>query len=170
MRSETPNGGGRSPGRTRRRSKPERLLVVDASLTNKLAGRLRERGRAAVAVSELGWNKYLDPDLIMAVFEKHPDAVLVTGDDRMPEEHGTAIERAGATVATVEPWDRRPRAPHAEVPEHLSDEEVWKREVVQRWAHAMARQESRSVRRYSRDRGSKWTTKIRRPQGRLFKP
>jgi hypothetical protein len=110
----------------------------------------------------------LDPAVIEGVFGRYPDAVLVTYDDRMPEEHPVIIERNRATVATVEPWDRRDRAPlfgH----EILADDELWKREVVQRWAHEMARQDRGSIWRYDRERRHKWTPNIRNPQGKLFK-
>jgi hypothetical protein len=142
--------------------------VIDASVTPKLAHRLRERGREAVAASEKGWKDLLDPDLLEAVFSTYPEGVLVTGDDKMPQEHPVVIERVQATIATIEPWDRRERPPHAVVPPGFTNEEVWKREVVQRHAHAMALQEFRSIRRYSRDRGAVWTPRIRSPQGRLF--
>lgn len=169
MRSETPSGGGRSPVATKRHKAQERLLVVDASLTPKLATRLKERGREAVSANELGWKDYLDPDLLRAVFGRYPNAVLVTGDDKMPQEHPVVIAEVKATIATIEPWDRVARTPHRVTPDGLSDEEIWKREVVQRWAHKMATQDSESVRRYSRERGAPWTARVRSPQGRLFK-
>lgn len=160
-------------GRLRVVTKPhragERLLVIDASLTSQPASRLRERGRQAIAVKQRGWKDLLDPDLLRNVFGEFPDAVLVTYDDRMPHEHPVVIAEVGATIATVEAWDRRPRSPHVIKPDDLSNEEVWKREVVQRWAHSMALQESGSIRRYSRHRPTAWAPRIRNPQGRLFK-
>lgn len=142
--------------------------MIDASLSGKLAGRLRERGRDAKSAAELGWKDHLDPDLLRAVFGAFPEAVLVTGDDRMPLEHPVVIEAVGATIATVEPYDRIPRQPFP-VPDGHTAPEVWKRDVVQRWAHAMAAQESQSIRRYSRVNAAAWTPRIRNPQGRLFK-
>ncbi len=159
MRSATQSAGGRSPVATKRHRAPERLLVVDASLSGKLAGRLRERGREAKSAAELGWKDHLDPD---------PECVLVTGDDRMPLEHAAVIEEVGGTIATVEPYDRVVRAPFY-VPDGHAVPEVWKRDVVQRWAHAMARQDRLSIRRYSRTHAGPWTPRIRNPQGRLFK-
>lgn len=170
MRSGTRHAGGRLPVATRRHKRQDRLLVIDASLTPKLATRLRERGREAQAAKELGWKDHLDPDLLRAVFGRFPDAVLVTYDDKMPQEHPVVIAEVAATIATIEPWDRVPRQPHKVKPEGLSDEEVWKREIVQRWAHAMAAQPAGSIRRYSHARGVEWTPRVRNPQGRLFKP
>lgn len=170
MRFGTPNGGGRSRVATRRHRKraPERLLVIDASLSTKLAGRLRERGRDAKSAAELGLKDHKDPDLLRELFATLPECVLVAGDDDMPQAHPGVIEEVKATIATVEPWDRRPRPPLV-LAGGLSPDEAWKREVVQRWAHAMALQEARSIRRYSRDRGPVWKPRIRNPQGRLFK-
>lgn len=121
-----------------------------------------------MSAAELGWADLLDPDLLRAVFGEYPAAVLVTGDDNMPGDHPVVVVETEATIATVEPWDRRPRPPLV-VPEGLSPDEVWKREVVQRWAHAMASQERRAVRRYSRERSGVWKRHVRPVQGRLFK-
>lgn len=162
-------GGGRRQVATKRRRPPERLLIVDASLSSKLAGRLRERGRAAKSAGELGWKDHEDPDLLRTVFAEYPQAVLVTGDDNMPRDHPEVIRQAKATIATIEPWDRRPRQPLV-LPDGLTSDEAWKREVVQRWAHSMATQASEEVRRYARDVGGKiWTPRIRNAQGLLFR-
>src|SRR4051812_15154548 len=122
-RSATPSDGGRSQVATKRRHKPkERLLVVDASLSSKLASRLRERGREAVSCGELGWAKLKDPPLLREVFAAYPEAVLVTGDDNMPLNHPLVIKAVGATIATVEPWDRKSREPLVLPPGLSSDE------------------------------------------------
>lgn len=160
-------GGGRSRVATKPHKQQDRLLVIDENLSPKMAQRMRERGREALSAVQLGLKGVLDPQVLEFVFERYPEAVLVTGDDRMPEEHADAIARFEATVATIEPWSRRPRAPLAEHPA-LGVEEVWKREVLQRWAHAMAAQDRGSIRRYSRDRRAVWRPKIRNPQGRPF--
>lgn len=161
------SAGGRSRVATKRHKQPERLLVIDESLSPKMASRLRERGREALSTLQLGLREALDPEVLEAVFGSHPEAVLVTGDDRMPEEHPVVIANLKATIATIEPWERRPRAPLAEHPE-LAVEEIWKREVVQRWAHVMATQDRGTIRRYARDRHAMWSPNIRNPQGRLF--
>lgn len=163
-----PSGGGRSRVATKRHKPPDRLLVIDESLSPKMASRLRERGREALSTLQLGLREALDPEVLEAVFGEHPEAILVTGDDRMPGEHPVVIANLRATLATVEPWERRPRAPLLEHPE-LAVEEVWKREVVQRWAHMMAAQDRGSIRRYARDRHVVWVPNIRNPQGKLFK-
>lgn len=163
-----PLAGGRSRVPTKRHSRSERLLIIDASLSSKVASRLRERGREAKSLNELDLRTALDPQVVEAVFGLYPDAVLVTYDDRMPEEHPVVIERHRATVATIEPWDRKKRAPlfgH----DVLADDELWKREVTHRWAHEMALQERGSIWRYDREKRRKWTPNIRNPQGKLFK-
>lgn len=142
---------------------------MDASLSSKLAGRLRERGRAARSAGELGVKDHEDPDLLRAVFAEHPEAVLVTADDNMPADHPDVIKEVGATIATIEPWERRPREPLI-LPENLTAEEAWKREVLQRWAHSMAVQDRRDVRRYTRNAsGRTWTPWVKPAQGSLFK-
>lgn len=109
----------------------------------------------------------LDPLLLRAVFRDHPDAVLVTADDNMPLNHPLIIKEVGATIATIEPWERRQRPPLV-LPPSLSADEAWKREVVQRWAHAMAIQEAGTIRRYARERSGVWKPRIKDPQRRLF--
>ena len=115
----------------------------------------------------MGLREMLDPDVLETVFRKFPQAVLVTGDDRMPEAHPSVIAELEATIATIEPWERRSRPPLAEH-DVFAPDELWKREVVQRWAHVMAGQERGSIRRYSH-RQAVWTPNIRNPQGKLFK-
>jgi hypothetical protein len=132
-----------------------------------MGSRLRERGREAQSANELGFRDFEDPDLLREVFGRFPHAVLVTADDRMPEEHPGVIEDVQATIATIEPWDRRERPP-LNLPSGLSADEAWKREVVQRWAHAMANQGGGSIQRYSREKRGAWTPRVRNPQGRLF--
>ena len=112
-------------------------------------------------------HKALDPVVLETVFTRYPEATLLTADDRMPEAHPVIIERLRATIATIEPWDRRPREALA-VHETLAEEELWKREVAQRWVHEMAQQDRGSLWRYAEKR-RKWTPNIRNPQGRLFK-
>jgi len=163
-RSTTPSAGGGSPVATKRH-KPDRLIIVDASLSRRVAATLRERGREAKALTELGLRAALDPQVLEDVFSQYPEAVLLTGDDRMPEAHPEPIRRFRATMATVEPWDRRPRATRVG---DLPQEEMWKREVSQRWAHEVAQQERATIWRYS-ERRRRWTPNIRNPQGKLFK-
>jgi hypothetical protein len=120
---------------------PQRL-VIDASLSHRLSVELRRRGRPATALSALHLHKLEDPPMLEALAERYGDEpfVLVTGDDDMPAEHAALIARLALTIATVDPrWPSDP-------PEAQED---WKRETVHRWAHAMARQASGSIERYS---------------------
>jgi hypothetical protein len=155
--------------RRRHRAQQERLLIVDESLSTKLAHRLRERGRDARSSAELSYGGFKDPPLLRALFSEFPQAVLITADDNMPMNHPLVIREVAATIATIEPWERRHRPPLVLQP-GWSSEEAWKREVVQRWAHAMAVQEAEAIRRYSRERSGTWTLRIKNPQRRLFSP
>ncbi len=65
----------------------------------------------------------------------------------MPDEHGELVAELGPTVATLEPWDR--------VDTTLKQED-YKHEVVHRWAHVMADQDSGSVRRYFLTTNREW--------------
>jgi hypothetical protein len=119
-------------------------------------------------VAELGYGGFLDPPLLRALFADYPEAVLVTADDNMPQNHPLIIDAVGATIATIEPWERRKRDPLV-VPEGLSSDECWKREVIARWAHVMAVQELRSKRRYAKERHGEWKPRFRPRQRQLFK-
>jgi hypothetical protein len=131
-----------------------RELVVDANLDKRIAGELRHRGRAAVSVHPLGFGHLKDPELLQRLAELYrPEAwVLVTGDDRMPADHGELIERLGVTIATIDPVNDA---------EHQIDE--WRRDVVHRWAHVMQEQAQGSVRRYSLRQHRAWAPR-RRPR------
>jgi hypothetical protein len=109
-----------------------------------LAGRLRERGRAAETVAAPGYGGLKDPLLLRSLFADHPDCVLVTADYNMPLNHPLIVDEVGATIATVEPWERRKRIPLV-LPEGISADEAWKREVVHRWAHSAATKEAGTV-------------------------
>lgn len=131
-----------------------RPLAIDESLSHRLAGRLRERGREARSWKDLGLKGLNDPQVIRDVHAKlGPEAVVVTGDDHMPEDHADVIAELRATIAVVAPYNPRRRAWQAQA---ISPEEAWKREIVARWAHAMQTQERGSVRRYSLNGGSVW--------------
>lgn len=128
------------------------LLVVDASLSTRIAAELRKRGRDARSLAQMGLKKLLDPDLIPRLADRLADVewLLLTGDDRMPLEHGEIIEACGATVATVHPWaDYRGRG--------FPSQEAYKHEVVHRWAHKLVEQKPRTVRRYTPFRHGVWT-------------
>jgi len=134
-----------------------RELVLDANLDKRLAGELRHRGRAAESVYPLGRAHLKDAELLERLAEIYrPEAwVLVTGDDRMPADHGDLIRRLGTTVATIDPTHDA---------EHTFDE--WRRDVVHRWANSMQAQEQGTVRRYSLGWHRSWTPR-RRPRPHL---
>ena len=77
--------------------------------------------------------------------------VLVTADDRMPADHGELIAELGVTIATI---DRRR--------ESICNHDEWRRDVVQRWVHAMQDQPPNSVRRYGISGHRTWTARGRR--------
>lgn len=126
----------------------ERLLVVDASLAKRLATELRARGRASRTVAQIA-DVSLEDHLLLPLLAAELAEVawiLITGDDAMPAEHGTIIEEHHITVATVHPrWERSGL-----------EQEAFKREVVHRWAHAMAAQANETCRRYSLSNNLPW--------------
>lgn len=85
------------------------LLVVDASVDNRIAAELRFRRRAAVALSQLGIHRLEDPDLIPELCTQMPDMqwVLVTADDSMPDDWADIIAWRQPTIATDEGRLRR---------------------------------------------------------------
>jgi hypothetical protein len=137
---------------------PSRLLYIDESLSKRLAGLLRHRGRAARAVSEAGLLTLEDEPLLRAIYKEREDIVFVTADDNLPSEHPGILREVRATVATVAPFERgKWRSQQA----GISDEEAWKREIVQRWAHSMQGQERGTARRYFLSGGQKWAPRKR---------
>jgi hypothetical protein len=80
-----------------------RLLVIDEGLNKRLGGEIRRRGRRAASVAQLHLRGAKDPTLLRTLFSRDPDCVLVTGDDRMPEDHGDVLAEVKATVATIDP-------------------------------------------------------------------
>jgi predicted component of type VI protein secretion system len=131
-----------------------RLLIIDEALNPRLATELRRRGRHARSAAQLGYKGLRDPELLRAIAQDHPDAVLVTSDDHMPADHPEHLRRTGLTIATIDP--ARPR--------ELTQEQ-WEFDVVQRWAHKMTEQEPGSWRRYGRS-ARDWTSprRVRRPR------
>lgn len=124
------------------------LLVIDASLDNRISAELRARGRAAVALSQLDLHRSLDDSLLPALVARYVDEtfVLVTADDAMPADHASLIEELAVTVATIEPERDEGYDPGS-----------WARDVAHRWAHAMAVQTPGTVERYSVTGHRKWT-------------
>lgn len=128
----------------------QRLLVIDESLSRRLAAELNKRGRSATSLQELKLLKLKDPELIPELADQlqAEDWILVTGDDAMPGEHGELLRHHAVTVATVAPHDPDTSA---------LTQEQHKRETVHRWAHRIAEQTPGTFRRYSPDRHRKWT-------------
>ncbi len=94
----------------------------------------------------------LDPDLLNKLAELNgtEDWMLISGDDRMPAEHGDKILNAKATVATI----------LNNYPEGMT-EHFWRTDVVHRWAHTMQNQSPQTVRRYSFSGSTVWTPRKR---------
>jgi predicted nuclease of predicted toxin-antitoxin system len=69
---------------------PSRLLFIDESLSKKLAAVLKQRGRAAVASSELELLELKDEPLLREVYKDREDIVFVTADDDLPREHAVS--------------------------------------------------------------------------------
>jgi len=131
---------------------PDRLIAIDEGLDSRLASQLEQRGRKAKSAVWLGFGGMKDERLLRALagLEFEVDPVLVTGDDRMPLEHGALIADLRITVATLD--GRRP-----------SDwgQEEWKKEIVHRWAHAMHEQRPNTIERYGLHRHGPWSRRRR---------
>ena len=132
---------------------PQGLLVLDASLSRRIAAELKGRGRAAAAAAELGLARAGDPELLRGLARRMGDQpwVLVTADDFLPAEHADLVAELGATIATVQARGRGRGV----------DEERFARETCHRWAHAMAGQAPGAVRRYSPEANRPWTARLR---------
>jgi len=79
-----------------------RLLILDASISTRLARELKERGRPAVSTAELGLGGLLDDALLRALAERDDEWVLVAADDKMPFEHPDTVKETGATRQSTE--------------------------------------------------------------------
>lgn len=130
-----------------------RLLVIDDSLSKRIATEFKRRGRNALSVSELGLKGEKDPPLLAHLHDRDPDCVLITGDDAMPATHAGDLQRFGTTVAVIVPWDSSSGLREPE----------WERDIAHRWVHLMEEQERASVFRYSRQGRRKWVWRKRPP-------
>lgn len=130
--------------------------MIDSCISKKVASILRNRGREAVSLSQLGIGQSLDPDVLKKLHEEHPDCVLVTSDDHMPEDHKVLVSELRPTLAIVDPKVGKDY-------DQMTEEDEWKWEVCMRWAHRMQEQEPHSVRRYN-DGGSYVWKKPRTPR------
>ena len=131
------------------------LLVIDESLTNRLATQLRRRGRNAKALSELGLKGSKDDVLLAELHSQLTEPwVLVTSDDQMPLEHAATVSRLRPRLAIVDPDVAEGYDPHTD---------QWECDVVHRWAHRMQKIGPGEPRRYGIASHHKWT-KPRRPR------
>jgi predicted nuclease of predicted toxin-antitoxin system len=131
-------------------SAPDRVLVIDEDLNRRLSTELRRRGRVAHGIHELGLRGKLDPFVLADIFSRFADPVLVTGDDHMPDDHAAVLQEWNATVATIQPCDA-----------HDPREDAYEREIVHKWAHVIAEQQTGTIRRYHLSGPVTWTTRKR---------
>lgn len=129
------------------------LIVVDASLSPRIGTELRRRGRPAKSLAELGLQRLKDDPMLEALAHRLSEPyVLLTGDDAMPATHRPMIDATGTTVATIDArWQRSG-----------FEQEAFKFEVSQRWAHKIASQVPLTIVRYSAGTYRPWTL----PRGR----
>ena len=130
------------------------LLIVDASLSTRIGTELRHRGRDVYSLASLRLKYLTDEPMLEALAVRFEGApyVLVTADDAMPATHRQALTATGTTLATLDSrWQRSGLT-----------QEQYKFEVVHRWAHVMAAQQPRTIRRYSVGGHRLWTP----PRGR----
>lgn len=129
----------------------ERLIVVDACLTGKIASILRKRGRRSESTKQLGHRGHIeDPDLIPELARQLRDTewVLLTDDDKMPTEWGDILSENDVTLATIN--GKRP-------PDEEDRQEEWRWDTAMRWAHVMGEQAQGTWRRYSPSTHGLWT-------------
>jgi Domain of unknown function (DUF5615) len=139
-----------------------RVLVIDESLNPRLAKELRNRGRHARPVQDLGLKGASDAELIRRVFGLYDDPVLVTADDFMPAEHAGVLLSVNATVATIRPWIESMALTDEWGGERRRNQGEWEEEIVHRWVHVMQIQRTGTTRRYGLAANAIW----RRPRRR----
>lgn len=127
------------------------LLVIDATTDNRVATELCYRGRSARSIKEMGLARAKDPELLMAL-QAESDWVLVTGDDRMPDDHGGIVEALRPTIATVDP----------KMSSEYETTDQWRRDVIHKWAHKMQTQPLGTIRRYNLTGSRPWHSRTRR--------
>jgi hypothetical protein len=139
-----------------------RVLLIDESLSKHLATELTARGLPAKDAGALNIKGQNDQVVLGRLAALTYSWVLVTGDDEMPHEHETLIRQIQATIATVDgQWER------ICLEKGLArTQEEFKRDTVHRWAHAMAEQETGSIRRYSPVSHREWIPRTRSPGAR----
>ncbi len=89
--------------------------------------------------------------------ERSDPWVLVTADDKMPDEHRDRVRDLGATLATIDgSWEAFCARHSLEL-----SQEHFKRETVHRWAHVMQEQDDGEVRRYTPLNHAAWKKRRR---------
>ncbi len=127
----------------------DRLLLIDACISNKVALILRNRGAESLSLSHLGLKDLGDPAILRVIDDEYPECVFVTADDHMPVEHHEEVELFRPTLAIIDPKVGKGY-------EQQTDEEAWKWEVCMRWAHRMQDQEPHTIKRYNAGGGRTW--------------
>ena len=113
--------------------------MIDATCPWRIAKELRSRGhRTATSAKELGAAQALDPDLLQVLAALNEPVVLVTYDNKMPEEHAAEVRRNRITLAIIDKDGRPP---------DLTEEEYW-RDVIHRHVHKFIAQPTGSVWKY----------------------
>lgn len=117
------------------------VLILDEDVNPSLREELLGRGIATETVKGLDLLGTKDDALLEQLMQESPNqnepCVLVTCDAKMPDEHRSAIRRTGVRIAVLEGAGN-------------SDSE--QRDRVHRWAHRIAVQPPRTVRRYFKNR------------------
>jgi hypothetical protein len=132
-----------------------REIILDADLPGSLKVELRHRGFAVQNLRGLKLHKLKDPPMIEGLCASKDPAsiVLVTSDDRMPGAHGDKITEHGLTVATLEgAWMRY----------GYTTQDHWRRDIIHRWAHKMAVQVDKEVRRYTVNGSTPWKMRYKK--------
>lgn len=100
----------------------------------------------------------LDPQLLAELHRGIAEPwVFITGDDRLPFEHADVVAEHSTTIATLGGQWMRICERAGVVP----NQDEFKHETVQRWAHVMSTQPQGSIRRYSILGHSNWRPRRR---------
>lgn len=126
-------------------------IVVDESLSTRIATELGNRGREAITVAALELRGRDDGEILRRLAERSDRWVLLTADDRLPLVWKDVIDETNATVATINPV----------YPVSYTENE-WHHHVTHRWAHAICQQTRGSMRWYFLTTHRVWLPRYRR--------
>ena len=121
-------------------------IVVDESLSTRIATELGNRGRKSITVAALDLRGQEDGDIVRQLAERSDQWVLLTADDRLPLVWHEVIAQTCATIATI----------HPVYPVSYTENE-WHHDVSHRWAHVICEQGQGTVRRYYLKTHRLWT-------------